>query len=646
MKNNKFFMSVTAVALSAAMAVTGFAFAAPVTANAADEAVSVPKPFWSVDFNNGWKDLESDPNFKVVDNAAKPTIAPDEYDGKDIQVLELGKTTGSEVTGKDYAGNNLFFGWEDNSTIQLSNPFASLGEDFYNEYEYYMDSGKGQFGVAGGMKTKKYLQSREQPVWEKGATINYWIKVPAAEQPDDNGRTVGIQSSIMTWTLEDVQFQSDDYAKYLTCHYFDELYEKLDKTVDYNESGVPKDNPYYFEWKRDENGDVIYYKDLSGYYGPCYGTESEIASNCGAWYWFNPNYEQGFSGAPGQYKWKSNEPNYYRMGYNILPVYNKETDSWDLTPENEWGVKTQVRAGKTFGFLQIDSDSSIAWVNDDNRAAEVSNRDTNGVRQGLQNGDCFFMNSWQNSATITSDTKTATAQSATDLANSPYYVKTGADPDDEEYPVFDVEGPDNWHMVTLTLQNDWVEFYLDGKMVDVRYRYSSRGAASIDSTESFKRFNKGSGMRYGLGAEKGMGNIAYGNFVCRLFMDWLTNPDTKFNIGGVVVTNGDSAQYNMQVKTDKVKIAKMAFYSEVMDDAQIAAVYDKGMLATDGVKGDIDGNGTVDTQDALAILKHVVKIAPLDATTEAAADLDGSGAVDTQDALTVLKFVVKLIKEL
>lgn len=61
--------------------------------------------------------------------------------------------------------------------------------------------------------------------------------------------------------------------------------------------------------------------------------------------------------------------------------------------------------------------------------------------------------------------------------------------------------------------------------------------------------------------------------------------------------------------------------------------------------GDVDKGGAVDANDALAILKHVVKIQPItDETALILADIDKNQKIDASDALEVLKVVVKLSK--
>lgn len=56
------------------------------------------------------------------------------------------------------------------------------------------------------------------------------------------------------------------------------------------------------------------------------------------------------------------------------------------------------------------------------------------------------------------------------------------------------------------------------------------------------------------------------------------------------------------------------------------------------IPGDIDGNETVDVEDVLALLWHV--LFPEDYPINAEADFDGNGMVDVDDVLTLLWHVL------
>lgn len=62
--------------------------------------------------------------------------------------------------------------------------------------------------------------------------------------------------------------------------------------------------------------------------------------------------------------------------------------------------------------------------------------------------------------------------------------------------------------------------------------------------------------------------------------------------------------------------------------------------------GDANGNGTVEIDDALAILNHIVKRAELQGANRLAADVVPDGAITIDDALKILNFIVKRIPTL
>ena len=60
--------------------------------------------------------------------------------------------------------------------------------------------------------------------------------------------------------------------------------------------------------------------------------------------------------------------------------------------------------------------------------------------------------------------------------------------------------------------------------------------------------------------------------------------------------------------------------------------------------GDVDGNGVIDMDDAIAIMRHVVKLSGWDLSNKAnVADINHSGNIDMDDAIIVMRHVVKLL---
>lgn len=63
------------------------------------------------------------------------------------------------------------------------------------------------------------------------------------------------------------------------------------------------------------------------------------------------------------------------------------------------------------------------------------------------------------------------------------------------------------------------------------------------------------------------------------------------------------------------------------------------------VPGDANGNGEIDSVDALLIFRHVLGLTVLPDEVIANCDVDGSGSVDVNDALTVMRIAMGLITE-
>ena len=62
-------------------------------------------------------------------------------------------------------------------------------------------------------------------------------------------------------------------------------------------------------------------------------------------------------------------------------------------------------------------------------------------------------------------------------------------------------------------------------------------------------------------------------------------------------------------------------------------------------KGDWDGNGKVEVNDALAALRIAAKLAEETPEAVAILDIDGNGKVEVNDALAILRVAAKLADE-
>ena len=71
---------------------------------------------------------------------------------------------------------------------------------------------------------------------------------------------------------------------------------------------------------------------------------------------------------------------------------------------------------------------------------------------------------------------------------------------------------------------------------------------------------------------------------------------------------------------------------------------DNNLTPAEGVKGDVDGNGTLDLQDAQMVLKAALKIIPVSDIIINNVDVDGQEGITLTDAQMVLKAALKIIK--
>lgn len=61
--------------------------------------------------------------------------------------------------------------------------------------------------------------------------------------------------------------------------------------------------------------------------------------------------------------------------------------------------------------------------------------------------------------------------------------------------------------------------------------------------------------------------------------------------------------------------------------------------------GDVDGDGFIDAEDALVILKHAARLSMLTDTQLLAADTSKDGSIDASDSLLILKYAARLISD-
>lgn len=429
------------------------------------------------------------------------------------------------------------------------------------------------------------------PIWYEGVVINYWIKTV-----DETN------SVILNFRDNDrIQYHKDDWRKHLLAIEAKEAYDKAQET------GEPIDSRF-------ELGSVSVYYDEEG--------ESYKVYNGGGQYMtYNPDYEVGYKlggGAIEVYK-EGTDPD---LDDNWVLIQSAGEDMYDAFYEVDYKVNpnSKVRQGRPDGFLQISLDGSFYFAEDDHSGVNenpniVDTKNEFNVRNSLR----------MNGSTTLTDTVSAKSEESA-----------------------------GWHMVTVVIQNDWIEYYLDGEYYDaLTDEFSFYGNAFCADVGS-KSFNAGFGLKapYHKGPSARTDYLS-GNRVGLLLTEWLSLESTTFSIGGtnVAVVNEEGNPFPERVA--EFWIDDVAFYDTLLDENQIYALYDEGLKdiaegGGDATIGDVNEDGNINASDALLVLKYAAKMdISAEKFNEAAAQTNtGDSDINAKDALNILKVAAKLLETL
>ena len=121
------------------------------------------------------------------------------------------------------------------------------------------------------------------------------------------------------------------------------------------------------------------------------------------------------------------------------------------------------------------------------------------------------------------------------------------------------------------------------------------------------------------------------NFVIKPKDDSVLTPDFSIEI-----VSSDSSV--IPVTGDKITAAAPGY-------ARVAVKSNDGLIDSEirifvgggSTKGDVNGDGRINSLDALIILQHSVGTSLLDGTEKAAADINGDGQINSADALIALR---------
>lgn len=591
----------------------------------------------------------------------------------DLRTIAADSLTGDAVEKDAVTGEagTPDMGYKVDSEIVVKNPFGSKKlQESLKEYE--------EWACADELQWEKFSGVWKKPVWEKGLTLSYWINVPSGESVSYHA------ASALRWELSGEEYyQADDYAKYLTnLHFHKEVggYSKEDmETAKLEESKTVYGSKHYFKFLEtdgvDEDGAPlpVLHQEPGEVTGPVYDYRfmrdtSDKETKYAPFFAYNPNYQKGYYySADGKYELLY-EDNYYD-GYNTLymseeNIRKKFKLSEDMVitagavftddeTAHRYSTDSLTRVADCYGEFQIDTDNSILWVSDDKTGIQrnPNNKETYGAVEWMQGGNLFYMNSWVDSQ-IRNEQNQGTYDSAVTRALSPV---TSLDASGEAVAYGNCN---EWHQVTLTMQNDWVEFYVDGVCVDVYNNYSTEGRSGINDQLQFKRLNKGMSLRYerNYPGEYKRWNLSNGAYVCRLFMDWITDEDATLHIGGI---GKNAARYNLADSAMEFSVDEMRFYDQLLTDEQIMTTYEEqekrlldekeeittppGVSAEAVYLGDVNEDDNVTLEDASKILRFALLLEnPKNNRQDFLADVNTSGKIELEDASKALQMALLL----
>ncbi len=380
-----------------------------------------------------------------------------------------------DAASKTYTYNGLNSD-NTNAYYTLENPFA--GRD-YSETPLYVDG---------------------KPVWTKGATISYWVKVPS-------GVT---DAPVLNFNLKERQVERGDLVKYNLC----QNYSASDPTY--------------------SMGTQLTYVDEKG-------KEYQVLEGYGENVCANPSYPRaGYyyaTDAGGAYRVyrkgtdSSQESNWTYLNYIGQGIYEEYGHRF----EEAGGEKSQIKEADVKGSLSLYASGSMGYRQDNWTGIQ---KNPNSYSYGSVIG-CHIYNQfyyWGNGGHY-------------QLKNST--LKT---------PVMAEKG--TWHFVVAVIQNDWIQYYMDGKKMSVDYL--NWWGSAINSNTASDSFNLGYGQKMNY---KGYVPAAiYQNG--KTILDFISDEDTVLTIGGMGYGATVLGQ-NTITTGNGVQVKDVQFYFATVDEACI-----------------------------------------------------------------------------
>lgn len=428
------------------------------------------------------------------------------------------------------------------------------------------------------------------PYWEKGVTISYWIKLP----------WTAMDAAVLNFNLEnDRQMERNDAAKYEMCR----NYSVTDESYSL---GVAKTY-------MDAAGKT--YTVLSGYgenvcYNPLYPTEGcYYATSAGG---AIRAYEVGTSA--------SNPSNWTYLNYIGEGYY----ENYGARFFETGGEKSRIKETNVSGSLSLYASGSVGYRQDNWRGRQMN-------------------------PNLPSYGSVLAAQATNQL----YYWGNGGD----HFNIYGgdipptVEARDEWHFVVAVIQNDWIQYYMDGIEMDTEY-FLNWWDRKVEEDAAGDSFNRGFGhkMKYRV-----LKTPAKGYQNGKTILDLISDERTVLTVGGMGAGAASLGQDTIGTP-DGVQVRDIEYY-------YVPAPYE--CILPDGIDlslapylvpaqpkeeqpsepeermaGDIDGDGKVRIQDAFYGLKAALRAALLNEKELQAGDMDGDGVIGLPDVQAILRMAL------
>lgn len=429
--------------------------------------------------------------------------------------------------------------------------------------------------------SRDYMDPNWHPNWTRGATISYWVKVPKN----------AVDAAVLNFNLEnDRQIQRDDAVKYRRCSAYS-----------------PLDANYYM-------GDVMTFVDASG-------TEYKVLSDYGYYVQYNPDYPaQGCyvasdeGGAIYAYEKKS-DGSLETSGQYLNFIGKGYYENYSVKFDEEGGSKSLIREAKISGSLSLYASGSMGYRQDNFSGLQMNPYLLNygQVMDAYQYNQFYY---WGNGGYKV-------------LKNSgkESYTPTMADKGE-------------WHFVVVVIQNDWIQYYMDGEEMTIDFL--NWWGDGININTGSKGFNYGYGMKMAYRSrpdESQLGSMT--------ILDFISDEDTVLTIGGLGAGAANLGQETMGTPSG-TQVKDFKFYYTPVEAKYILAdrINLGGDDPTNDVKlGDVDGNGSVELLDAQLALKAALHIIDLDDKAKKAADVIKDEHVTLVDAQRILKCALNIITE-